>query len=254
MIGNILHNKNEEKKKNKDYLPISNKHPLLSETYSNKQLIHIHNSISIEIPFSLRQYTTLYYIIIIIIIIITWLDNVKAKPSYYKSFIYTTEQNTNNNKNKNNNHNNDSWNMIEPWEPLKKPIEHQLDRFINDHKHNEWNNIRLQYQSHQLYLLNNNGAKCNDGSSAGYYYRPAKYTTVSRWLIFLEGGWYCFDEETCILRESNAFSLFSSKFWPKTRSCISLSIDDIYYLYRLTLVVHTTTVVVCATYIDINSR
>ncbi|CAH8627113.1 unnamed protein product [Schistosoma bovis] len=204
----------------KNYLPISNKHSLLSETYSNKQLIHIHNSISIEIPFSLRQYTTLYYIIIIIIIIITWLDNVKAKPSYYKSFIYTTEHNTNtNNKNKNNNHNNnDSWNMIEPWEPLKKPIENQLNQFNNDHKHNEWNNIRIQYQSHQLYLLNNNGAKCNDGSSAGYYYRPAKYTTVSRWLIFLEGGWYCFDEETCILRESNAFSLFSSKFWPKTRS------------------------------------
>ncbi|RTG85765.1 O-palmitoleoyl-L-serine hydrolase, partial [Schistosoma bovis] len=113
------------------------------------------------IPFSLRQYTTLYYIIIIIIIIITWLDNVKAKPSYYKSFIYTTEHNTtNNNKNNNNNnHNNDSWNMIEPWEPLKKPIENQLNQFNNDHKHNEWNNIRLQYQSHQLYLLNNNGAK-----------------------------------------------------------------------------------------------
>uniref|UniRef100_A0A3Q0KCP5 Putative notum n=1 Tax=Schistosoma mansoni TaxID=6183 RepID=A0A3Q0KCP5_SCHMA len=192
------------------------------ENKNKKDFLYESYSISTEITFlikyiiSLRQYILLYYLIIII----TWLDHVKAK-SNYKTLIYTTDkllsiqQTTTNNNN---------WNLIninqEPWEPLKKPMETKIEKLHNHHnsKHNEWNHLKLQYQSHKLYLINNDGAKCNDGSSAGYYYRPAKYKSVNRWLIFLEGGWYCFDEETCILRESNAFSLFSSKFWPKTRT------------------------------------
>ncbi|CAH8560223.1 unnamed protein product [Schistosoma turkestanicum] len=204
-------------------MPMSNEHSLPPEPCSNPQIIHVQNSISTEIHFTIkriiswRQCTTLCCLIIII----TWLNNVKAKP-YYKSFLHATENFSSIGPNHN-------WNTkglnIEPWEPLKKPTENKQEKLNIDIKQNEWNhdkillnNLRLQHQSHKLYLLNNDGAKCNDGSSAGYYYRPAKHASVSSWIIFLEGGWYCFDEETCILRESNAFSLFSSKFWPKTRS------------------------------------
>ncbi|CAH8607123.1 unnamed protein product [Heterobilharzia americana] len=104
-----------------------------------------------------------------------------------------------------------------------KPTENEQDK-VNVRR-SEWNqgkmmlnDLRLQHQSHKLFLLSNDGARCNDGSPAGYYYRPAKHAAINNWIIFLEGGWYCFDAETCFLRESNAFSLFSSKFWPKSRS------------------------------------
>ncbi|KAA0198380.1 hypothetical protein FBUS_05634 [Fasciolopsis buskii] len=35
--------------------------------------------------------------------------------------------------------------------------------------------------------------------------------------VFL-GGWYCFDDDSCRLRESSTFSLFSSATWPANRA------------------------------------
>ncbi|CAH8287425.1 unnamed protein product, partial [Heterobilharzia americana] len=53
-----------------------------------------------------------------------------------------------------------------------KPTENEQDK-VNVRR-SEWNqgkmmlnDLRLQHQSHKLFLLSNDGARCNDGSPAG---------------------------------------------------------------------------------------
>ncbi|KAF6773035.1 hypothetical protein AHF37_07754 [Paragonimus kellicotti] len=70
-----------------------------------------------------------------------------------------------------------------------------------------------------------------------YYYRRSKRGMSRNWLIFLEGGWYCFDNETCQLRESSTFALFSSNFWPRKRAfdgilSISPVLNPLYHDYN----------------------
>ncbi|KAF6211533.1 hypothetical protein GE061_012046 [Apolygus lucorum] len=59
-------------------------------------------------------------------------------------------------------------------------------------------------------------ATCNDGSPAGYYMR--KSPASQRWIVFLEGGWYCYDEHSCASRWSRMQHLMSSKKWPEVRN------------------------------------
>ncbi|XP_055944933.1 palmitoleoyl-protein carboxylesterase notum1-like isoform X1 [Argiope bruennichi] len=65
-------------------------------------------------------------------------------------------------------------------------------------------------------LLSNKTVTCNDGSPAGYYIRESR--SSKRWIIYLEGGWYCFDEKSCNHRWSRSRNLMSSTMWPETRS------------------------------------
>lgn len=41
------------------------------------------------------------------------------------------------------------------------------------------------YKHHRVWIL---AAQCNDGTRAGYYWRPAAPGAVPLWLVFLEGG------------------------------------------------------------------
>ncbi|XP_016819043.2 palmitoleoyl-protein carboxylesterase NOTUM isoform X2 [Cricetulus griseus] len=68
----------------------------------------------------------------------------------------------------------------------------------------------------RLHLLLNTSVTCNDGSPAGYYLKESKGSR--RWLLFLEGGWYCFNRENCDSRYSTMRRLMSSKDWPHTRT------------------------------------
>ncbi|XP_069133357.1 palmitoleoyl-protein carboxylesterase notum1'-like [Argopecten irradians] len=72
---------------------------------------------------------------------------------------------------------------------------------------------RLQRQH-----LKNASITCNDGSRAGYYIR--KSYGSKRWIVFLEGGWYCFDRPSCQLRweSKHMRSLMSSLDWPEIRA------------------------------------
>lgn len=56
-------------------------------------------------------------------------------------------------------------------------------------------------------------AVCNDGTPAGYYFRKG---TSDRWLIFFEGGFWCWDEATCDGRWKTSRGLMSSTVWPKS--------------------------------------
>ncbi|KAK9406956.1 palmitoleoyl-protein carboxylesterase NOTUM [Crotalus adamanteus] len=72
------------------------------------------------------------------------------------------------------------------------------------------------HQELRLHLLLNSSVTCNDGSPAGYYLKESKGSR--RWLLFLEGGWYCFSRENCNSRYETMRRLMSSKEWPLTRT------------------------------------
>ncbi|XP_047669841.1 carboxylesterase notum2 [Tachysurus fulvidraco] len=67
----------------------------------------------------------------------------------------------------------------------------------------------------KLHLLRNTPATCNDGTAAGFYLKEFKGS--KRWLIFLEGGWCCYNKETCDSRYKNIPRLMSSSDWLQTR-------------------------------------
>jgi O-palmitoleoyl-L-serine hydrolase len=47
-------------------------------------------------------------------------------------------------------------------------------------------------------FLSNRDVTCNDGSQAGFYLR--KSPGSKRWVVFFEGGWYCYDHKSCKTR------------------------------------------------------
>ncbi|VDD76860.1 unnamed protein product [Mesocestoides corti] len=69
------------------------------------------------------------------------------------------------------------------------------------------------YKVFHLIFLRQLDVRCNDGTRAGYYIRRSKNTNSRKWMIYLEGGWYCFDEATCISRQITNHALFSSRTW-----------------------------------------
>ncbi|XP_048871226.1 carboxylesterase notum2 [Brienomyrus brachyistius] len=67
----------------------------------------------------------------------------------------------------------------------------------------------------KLHFLKNTQVTCNDGTAAGFYLK--EFRGSKRWLIFLEGGWCCYNKETCDSRYKNIPRLMSSSDWPQTR-------------------------------------
>lgn len=53
---------------------------------------------------------------------------------------------------------------------------------------------------------------CNDGSPSGYYFVPGS-TQADVWLVYLEGGMWCYDQFSCNYRFKNAGYSMSSKTW-----------------------------------------
>eukprot|EP00759_Apiculatamorpha_spiralis_P051534 PhF_6_TR525/c0_g1_i1/m.341/K19882/NOTUM; O-palmitoleoyl-L-serine hydrolase len=74
----------------------------------------------------------------------------------------------------------------------------------------------------QLHTLTNPLAVCNDGSPAGFYYRPSLSPSSSNyWIIQQQGGDWCYDNVTCSQLAMYAPSLVSSKTWKS-----SIQFDD----------------------------
>ncbi|KAJ9448584.1 Pectin acetylesterase 5 [Diplonema papillatum] len=59
------------------------------------------------------------------------------------------------------------------------------------------------------------GAMCLDGSPGGFYYSAGNAANKNNWLIFFQGGGWCFTEEDCYARANS--TLGSSAAWPKTK-------------------------------------
>ncbi|XP_017128651.1 palmitoleoyl-protein carboxylesterase NOTUM [Drosophila elegans] len=64
-------------------------------------------------------------------------------------------------------------------------------------------------------ILANSSITCNDGTHAGYYLR--KQPSSKKWIVFLEGGWHCFDLRSCRARWMRLRHLMTSSQWPETR-------------------------------------
>ncbi|CAH0553024.1 unnamed protein product [Brassicogethes aeneus] len=64
-------------------------------------------------------------------------------------------------------------------------------------------------------FLSNRSITCNDGSQSGFYLR--KSYTSKKWIIFLEGGWYCYDHHSCRTRWLRQRHYMTSSQWPETR-------------------------------------
>ncbi|XP_067674518.1 palmitoleoyl-protein carboxylesterase notum1-like [Haliotis asinina] len=64
-------------------------------------------------------------------------------------------------------------------------------------------------------LLRHSSVACNDGSPAGYYIRKSHGS--SKWIVFLEGGWFCLDRTSCAERYTVMRDFMSSRNWPRHR-------------------------------------
>lgn len=64
-------------------------------------------------------------------------------------------------------------------------------------------------------VLTNSSITCNDGTHAGFYLR--KQPNSKKWIVFLEGGWHCFDKRSCSARWMRLRHLMTSSQWPDTR-------------------------------------
>ena len=74
-------------------------------------------------------------------------------------------------------------------------------------------------------------AVCNDGSPGAYYITeaaPRKGHAAARhvWLIFLQGGGWCWDAASCAARYANERTLMSSESYPPTRNATGIFSPD----------------------------
>ncbi|XP_066917829.1 palmitoleoyl-protein carboxylesterase notum1a-like [Clytia hemisphaerica] len=69
----------------------------------------------------------------------------------------------------------------------------------------------------RYFLKGHNAPTCNDGSSAGYYFRSNPES--SEWIIYLEGGWFCSEPKECFRRtvEKGFPTVTSSNSWKAKR-------------------------------------
>ncbi|XP_075975311.1 palmitoleoyl-protein carboxylesterase notum [Anticarsia gemmatalis] len=76
----------------------------------------------------------------------------------------------------------------------------------------------------RLVWLANTSLTCNDGSPAGYYFRRG--TNNDHWVVYLEGGGYCWDKASCSARWRRRPALMSSTRWPRARRAPALLSAD----------------------------
>ncbi|XP_076466178.1 palmitoleoyl-protein carboxylesterase NOTUM-like [Babylonia areolata] len=85
--------------------------------------------------------------------------------------------------------------------------------------------------------LRHSPVTCNDGSYAGYYIR--KSAGSSKWIVFLEGGWFCFDKASCAERRRLMPDFMSSRKWPRHRKgsgILSWDPEENPYYYQANMV------------------
>ena len=69
----------------------------------------------------------------------------------------------------------------------------------------------------QISLVDYPQARCMDNTIASYYIRLASNTNHSRWLIYFDGGWFCYSEESCEFRRQYSPNFITSKYVDKRK-------------------------------------
>lgn len=76
-------------------------------------------------------------------------------------------------------------------------------------------NQQITYQNYfQRFMLNHDNAKCNDGTNSGYYFRKGR---SSKWIIYLEGGLFCYSKISCHQRWIQMRNLMTSAHWSERK-------------------------------------
>lgn len=88
----------------------------------------------------------------------------------------------------------------------------------NYHHHQQRQLAKLahQFSAMQLNWISNSSITCNDGTSSGYYIRH--WPSSHRWIIFLEGGWYCMSKSSCDQRWSKMREYMTSFRWTQYKA------------------------------------
>lgn len=71
-------------------------------------------------------------------------------------------------------------------------------------------------------LFNYPQARCMDNSIASYYIRSANTNNNSQWLIYFDGGWFCYSKESCNLRQIYSPNLMTSNGFNEKKSFIGI--------------------------------
>ncbi|KAF5301497.1 hypothetical protein FQR65_LT08800 [Abscondita terminalis] len=87
-----------------------------------------------------------------------------------------------------------------------------IQRFPENSENREGDERRLL----KKVFLSTRSITCNDGSQAGFYLRKSHISKT--WIIFLEGGWYCYDQHSCRNRWLRQRHFMTSSHWPETRN------------------------------------
>lgn len=80
--------------------------------------------------------------------------------------------------------------------------------------------FRVDQRSLKRVFLSNRTITCNDGSQAGFYLRRSPGS--QRWVVFFEGGWYCYDQKSCRTRWLRMRHLMTSVGWPEFREAAGI--------------------------------
>ncbi|XP_050515661.1 palmitoleoyl-protein carboxylesterase NOTUM [Diabrotica virgifera virgifera] len=97
---------------------------------------------------------------------------------------------------------------------VQQPIyTNTIQRFDHSSDHNGTHENEVK--ALKKVFLSNRSITCNDGSQAGFYLRRSHSST--KWIIFLEGGWYCYDVHTCRNRWLKQRHYMTSSKWPETK-------------------------------------
>ena len=65
-------------------------------------------------------------------------------------------------------------------------------------------------------------ARCMDNSIASYYIRLANNHNHSRWLIYFDGGWFCYSKESCYFRRIYSPNLITSNSFSEKKSRLGI--------------------------------
>lgn len=87
----------------------------------------------------------------------------------------------------------------------------------NRHQQQMFAQLAKQYSVMRLRWISNSSVTCNDGTRAGYYVRHSP--TSRRWLIYLEGGWYCMSKSACDQRWAKMREYMTSFRWSQFKTC-----------------------------------
>lgn len=67
-------------------------------------------------------------------------------------------------------------------------------------------------------IASGGSARCNDGTPYFFYFRASVFNNTKNWLLYLQGGAFCFDSYSCAQRYKDAKFLMSSDGDPDTIS------------------------------------